>query len=145
MNTSALHGYFFEDLSVGMTAHFGKTITDADILLFAGVSGDTNPSHINEEFARTTRMKTRVAHGMLSASLISAVFGCKLPGPGCLYVSQTVNFRAPVKPGDTVNACVSLKRLDSKRNFAEFDTTCEIDGEVVVDGSALIWVPSRPA
>lgn len=145
MDTSALHGYFFEDLSVGMTAHFGKTITDADILLFAGVSGDTNPSHINEEFASTTRMKTRVAHGMLSASLISAVFGCKLPGPGCLYVSQTVNFRAPVKPGDTVNACVSLKRLDSKRNFAEFDTTCEVDGKVVVDGSALIWVPSHPA
>jgi 3-hydroxybutyryl-CoA dehydratase len=145
MTTNELHGYYFEDLSVGMTAHFGKTITDADILLFAGVSGDTNPSHINEEFARTTRMKTRVAHGMLSASLISAIFGCELPGPGCLYVSQTVNFRSPVKPGDTVNARVSLRRLDAKRNFAEFETICEVGDEVVVDGSALIWVPSRAA
>jgi 3-hydroxybutyryl-CoA dehydratase len=143
MDTSGLHGYYFEDLSVGMTAHFGKTITDADILLFAGVSGDTNPSHINEEFAKTTRMKTRVAHGMLSASLISAILGCKLPGPGCLYVSQTANFRAPVKPGDTVNARVTLKRLDTQRNFAEFETICEVGDQVVVDGSALIWVPAR--
>lgn len=138
-----LHGYFFEDLEIGMTASFGKTITEADVLAFAGVSGDINPSHINEEFAKTTRMKTRVAHGMLSASLISAVLGCKLPGPGCLYVNQTSNFRAPVMIGDTVTARVAVTRLDAKRNLVEFETTCEVDRETVVDGSALVWVPSR--
>jgi len=146
MNTvsaSELNGYYFEDLSVGMTASFGKTMTEADVLMFAGVSGDINPSHINEEFAKTTRMKTRVVHGMLSASLISAVLGCKLPGPGCLYISQTSNFRAPVMIGETVTARATVTRLDTDRNFVEFETICEVGGKTVVDGTALLWVPSR--
>ena len=145
MNVSEdLHGYRFEELEVGMTAWFGKTITEADVLAFAGISGDTNPSHLNEEFAATTRMKTRVAHGMLTASLISAVPGTKLPGPGCLYVSQTVNFRAPVRLGDTVLARATVTRLVPEKNFAEFETICQVGETVVVDGSALIWVPSQP-
>jgi len=143
MTTEDLHGYYFEDLSVGMTASFGKTITEADVVMFSAVSGDINPSHINEEFAATTRMNTRVVHGMLSASLISAVLGCKLPGPGCLYVAQTVNFREPVQLGETVNAQVTLTRLRPKNNFAEFETTCSVGETTVVDGTALIWVPSR--
>jgi 3-hydroxybutyryl-CoA dehydratase len=144
MSNDNLHGYYFEDLEVGMVASSGKTVTEADVLLFAAVSGDINPSHLNEEFAATTRMKTRVAHGMLTASLISGVLGCKLPGPGCLYVSQAVNFRAPVKLGDTVTASVTVSRLDSKRNFVELETNCTVGGAVVLDGTALLWVPSRP-
>lgn len=138
-----LQGYYFEDLIAGMTASFGKTITEADVLMFAAVSGDTNPSHINEEFSKSTRMKTRVAHGMLTASLISAVLGCKLPGPGCLYVSQTANFRAPVRLGDTVTAQVTLSRLLPEKNLVEFETVCRVGETSVVDGTALLWVPSR--
>lgn len=143
MSASDLHGYYFEDLEIGMSDSFGKTISEADILAFAGVSGDINPAHLNEEFAKSTRMKTRLAHGMLTASLISGVLGCKLPGPGCLYVSQTSNFRAPVLIGDTVTARATVARLDSKRNFVEFETTCEVGGKTVLDGSALLWVPSK--
>jgi 3-hydroxybutyryl-CoA dehydratase len=143
VSASDLHGYYFEDLEVGMSDCFGKTITEADILAFAGVSGDINPAHLNEEFAKTTRMKTRLAHGMLTASLISGVLGCKLPGPGCLFVSHTANFRAPVMIGDTVTARATVSRLDAKRNFVEFETSCEVDGKTVLDGSALVWVPSR--
>jgi 3-hydroxybutyryl-CoA dehydratase len=143
VSASELNGYYFEDISVGMTASFGKTLTEADVVMFAGISGDINPSHINEEFAKTTRMKTRVVHGMLSASLISAVLGCKLPGPGCLYVKQTSNFRAPVMIGETVTARATVTRLDADRNFVEFETICEVDGKTVVDGTALTWVPSR--
>lgn len=142
-NMEDLHGYYFEDLEVGMTASFGKTITEADVQMFAGVSGDINPSHINEKFARTTRMETRVVHGMLTASLISAVLGCKLPGPGCLYLNQTSNFWAPVMLGDTVTAQVKLANLRPEKNFAEFETTCNVEETLVVDGSALVWVPSR--
>ena len=143
MSVDELNGYYFEDISPGMTASFGKTLTEADVMMFAGVSGDINPSHINEEFAKTTRMKTRVVHGMLSASLVSAVVGCKLPGPGCLYVNQTSNFRAPVMIGETVTARVTVTRLDVDRNLAEFETICDVAGKTVVDGSALTWVPSR--
>jgi 3-hydroxybutyryl-CoA dehydratase len=143
MSNDDIHGYYFDDLEVGMSASSGKTITEADVLLFAAVSGDINPSHLNEEFAATTRMKTRVAHGMLTASLISGVLGCKLPGPGCLYVSQAVNFRAPVKLGDTVTASVTVARLDAKRNFAELETNCSAGDTVVLEGTALVWVPSR--
>lgn len=143
MSANDLHGYYFEDLEVGMSDSQGKTITEADIVLFAGVSGDINPAHLNEEFAKTTRMKTRVAHGMLTASLVSGVLGCKLPGPGCLYVSHTSNFRKPVMIGATVTARATVSGLDNKRNFVEFETSCEVNGETVLDGSALLWVPSR--
>ena len=98
----ALHGYYLEDLSEGMSAAFGKTVTDADVLMYAGVSGDTNPVHLNEEFALETPFHGRIAHGMLTAGLISTVFGTKLPGPGCIYVSQTLRFLAPVRVGETL-------------------------------------------
>ncbi len=106
-----LNGYDFEDLVVGMTATFAKTITEADIVLFASVSGDNNAMHINEEFAQSTQFKGRIAHGMLSASVISAAIAGRLPGPGTIYLSQNLRFKAPVRPGDTVHAIVTIKEL----------------------------------
>ncbi len=138
-----MNGYFFEDLSVGMSATSGKTVTDADILLFAAVSGDTNPSHINEEYARDTQMRTRVAHSMLTASLVSGVLGCHLPGYGCVYVSQSAKFVGPVRPGDTVNATVTISKLKPDTNFVEFMTRCDVGDRNVLKGTSLLWVPSR--
>lgn len=140
-----LHGYYIEDLEQGMTAAFGKTVTDADILMFAGVSGDTNPVHLNEEFAQGTAFQGRIAHGMLTASLISTVLGTKLPGPGCIYLSQSLKFLAPVRAGDTVRAEVSLRTLDKERRRCVFDTVCKVGGNNVLEGEALVMVPRRPA
>lgn len=141
---SDLHGYFFEDLAVGQTAAFAKTITEADIVLFAGVSGDTNPVHLNEEYARQTPFKGRIAHGMLSAGLISTVLGTKLPGPGCVYVAQNLKFKAPVRIGDTVVARVEVTELLADKKRANFKTTVSVGPTVVVDGEATLMVPSRP-
>lgn len=139
----SLHGFFFEDLAVGQTAAFGKTITEADILLFAGVSGDTNPVHLNEEYASQTMFKGRIAHGMLSAGLISTVFGTKLPGPGCIYIAQNLKFKAPVKIGDTAVARVELIELLPEKKRANFKTTVTVGTTVVIDGDATLMVPSR--
>ena len=138
-----LHGYYFEDLEVGMTDVFAKTVTEADIILFAGISGDTNPVHLNEEFASATMFKGRIAHGILSASFISTVIGTKLPGPGCIYVSQALRFKAPVKAGDTVQAHCTITNLIPEKKFIELKTQCLVAGKVVVDGEAVIMVPSR--
>jgi 3-hydroxybutyryl-CoA dehydratase len=138
-----MHGLYFEDLTEGMTASFGKTVTDADIMTFAGVSGDTNPVHLNDDFAKETVFKTRIAHGMFGAGLISAVFGTKMPGPGCIYVSQTLRFKAPVRVGDTLIARVTVKRLLPQKKFVEFDTVCTVAGKPVIEGEAVIMVPSR--
>lgn len=141
----ALNGYYIEELEEGMTATFGKTITDADILMFAGVSGDTNPVHLNEEFAAGTAFQGRIAHGMLTASLISTVLGTKLPGPGCIYCSQTIKFLAPVRAGDTVRAEVTIKSIDRERRRCVFETVCKVGGKNVLEGEAVILVPRRPA
>jgi 3-hydroxybutyryl-CoA dehydratase len=141
----SLDGYFIEDLEPGMTATFGKTITDADILMFAGISGDTNPVHLNEEFAAGTPFHGRIVHGMLTASLISTVLGTKLPGPGCIYVSQTMRFLAPVRSGDTVRAEVTLRTVDREKKRAIFDTACKVLGKNVLEGEAVLFVPRRPA
>jgi 3-hydroxybutyryl-CoA dehydratase len=136
-------GYYFEDLEVGMTAVFGKTVTDADICIFAGVSGDTNPVHLNDDYAKGTMFKGRIAHGMFGASLISAVFGTKMPGPGCIYVSQNLRFKAPVRVGDTLIARVTVKNLLPQKKFVEFDTVCTVAGKTVMDGDAVLMVPSK--
>ena len=136
-----LEGYRFEDLKVGMTAAFGKTITEADVLLFAGVSGDTNSLHVNEEFAKKTRFGKRIAHGMLSASLISTVLGTKLPGPGAIYMSQTLKFVAPVYLGDTVEARVTVAEINTQKRRIVMQTECKVSEVQVVVGEALIWVP----
>lgn len=138
-------GMFFEDLSVGQSASFGKTITEADIAMFAAVSGDTNPVHIDAEYAATTMFKTRIAHGMLSAGLISAVLGTRLPGPGTVYLGQTLKFRAPVKLGDTVTATVTVAALDADKKRATLTTVCTVGGKPVIEGEAVVMVPSRPA
>jgi 3-hydroxybutyryl-CoA dehydratase len=140
---SDIHGYFFEDLAIGMTASFGRTVTEADIVLFAGVSGDTNPIHLNEEYAAATMFKGRIAHGMLSAGFISSVLGTKLPGPGAVYVAQSLRFKAPVRIGDTVTATVEVTELMPEKKRASFKTICLVKNAVVIDGEATLMVPSR--
>jgi len=140
-----LHGYYIEDLEVGMTDSYGKTVTEADIVAFAGVSGDTNPVHLNEEFARQTVFKTRIAHGMLAASFLSTVLGTRLPGPGCIYMGQTLNFRAPVKVGDTVRARVTVTEINREKKRVKVETVCTVGDTVVVDGEAKLMVNSRAA
>ncbi len=141
--TDQLNGYYFEDLEEGMTDVFAKTITDADIIGFAGVSGDTNPLHLNHEFASGTIFKGRIAHGMLTASLISTVIGTKLPGPGCIYVSQNLRFKAPVRTGDTVTATCMVTKLIPEKRLIELSTVCTVADKPVVEGDATILVPSR--
>ena len=138
-----LNGFYIEDLSVGATAMYAKTITDADIVLFAGISGDTNPVHLNDEFSSTTIFKGRIAHGMLTASFISAVIGTKLPGPGCIYLSQSLKFRAPVRSGDTVQARATITEIIAEKKRAVIETVCTVGDTVVLEGEALVVVPSR--
>lgn len=139
---NSVNGYYFEELAVGQTATYAKTVTDADIVLFAGVSGDTNPVHLNKEYAETTMFKGCIAHGMLSAGFISTVFGTKLPGPGAIYMSQTLAFKAPVKVGDTVVAKVELVELIPEKKRAKFKTTATVGSTVVVEGEAMLMVPA---
>ena len=143
MSGETLNGLYFEDLAIGQAASFAKTVTEADIVAFSGVSGDFNPVHVNEEFAKETMFKGRIAHGMLSAAFISTVFGTKLPGPGCIYVSQLLKFKAPVRIGETVVARCELIALVPEKKFATFKTTCSVAGKVVVDGEATLMVPAK--
>ena len=140
---AAMNGLYLEDLKVGMSAMFGKTVTEADIVAYAGVSGDTNPIHLHDGFARTTRFGQRIAHGMLSGSFISAVIGTKLPGPGSVYISQTMNFMAPVLIGETITAVVTVTAIDERRRRVTLKTQCLNGDKVVIDGEATILVPRR--
>jgi 3-hydroxybutyryl-CoA dehydratase len=133
----------FEDMAVGMTASFSKTITDADLVLFVGVSGDTNPVHLDEDYASGTMFKGRVAHGALTASFISTVLGTKLPGPGSIYVAQTLKFTAPVHVGDTVTAKCEVTSLVPERRLAIFKTQCFVRETLVIDGEATLKLPAR--
>ena len=144
-NFHGLHGYYFEDLKVGMSETFSRTITDTDMRNFTGVSGDTNPMHLNEEFAKATVFHGTIVFGMLTASLISAVIGTKLPGPGCIYMSQTLKFLAPVRVGDTVYAVCKIKELFADKKRALLDTKCYVKETLVLDGEALIKVPTKIA
>ena len=137
------HGLFLEDMEVGMTAVYAKTVTEADIVMFAGISGDTNPVHLDAHFADQTVFKGRIAHGMLSASFISTVLGTRLPGPGCIYLSQSLKFRAPVKAGDTVTARVTVKHVNADNKRVTVDTVCTVSDSVVIDGEALLLVSRR--
>ncbi len=140
---AAMHGLYLEDLTVGMSAMFGKTVTEADIAAFAGVSGDTNPLHLHDGFAHTTRFGQRIAHGMLSGSFISTVVGTKLPGPGSIYVSQTLSFTAPVSIGDTVTAICTITDINHERRRVTLKTQCLSGDTVVIDGEAVVSVPRR--
>ena len=138
------HGYYLEDLEVGMTASYSRTVTDADVVLFAGISGDINPVHMNNEYAKATMFKGRIAHGMLTASFISTVLGTRLPGPGCIYVSQNLKFRAPVRIGDTVRTRVVITSVDMERGRVALETTCSVGETVVISGDAILVAPRRP-
>jgi 3-hydroxybutyryl-CoA dehydratase len=138
-----LHGYYLEDIAVGMAAAYAKTITDADVVLFAGISGDVNPMHLNQEFAAGTSFGGCIAHGMLTASFISTVLGTRLPGPGCIYLSQNLRFMAPVRVGDTVRATVKVTAVDEQRGRVKVETTCTVGKTVVVAGEAELKVPRR--
>ena len=137
------NGYDIEDMAIGMSAETTKTITDADIVLFAGVSTDFNAVHMDEEYARTTPFGGRIAHGMLSASLLSAVLGNQLPGPGVVYLSQSLRFRAPVRIGDTVHARVTVKEVLTEKSRVVLDTVCTVLDKVVIDGEAMVMTTSR--
>lgn len=143
-NIQELHGYYFEELQLGMTAVLGKTLTDADVLMFTGVSGDTNPLHQNREFARETQFGGPIVHGMLTASLLSALIGTRLPGPGCIYMDQSLKFTVPVRVGDTVTAKVEIIELDSVRPYAILKTSCSVKGQTVLIGEARVKVPRKP-
>ena len=142
---SEVYSHRFEDLELGISASVSRTVSEADILMFAGVSGDTNPVHLDQEFAASTMFGGRIAHGMLSAGLISAVFGTRLPGPGSIYLSQTLKFKAPVKPGDTVTATVTVREVNVEKNRVILDTVCTVAGKTVIDGECLMMPPVRPA
>ena len=129
-------------LRIGERASFAKTVSEADIYLYAGVTGDFNPAHIDEEYAKGTFFKTRIAHGMLSAGFISAVMANRLPGPGCIYLRQELSFLAPVRIGDTVTAHVEVLELDPEKNRARLKTWCvNQKGVTVIDGEALVSPP----
>ena len=135
--------HYFEDAALGAYASFSKTVTEADMVLFAGISGDTNPIHINQEFAEGTAFAGRIVHGMLSAGFISTVLGMKLPGPGAVYVSQTLNFRAPVRIGDTVTARAEIVDLVPEKRMVVLNTVCLVKNKVVLDGEDKLTMPSR--
>src|ERR671932_2816429 len=128
----------FEDLAVGQKASFGKTITEADIVLFAAVTGDTNPMHLNAEYAKKSIFGERIAHGMLAAGLITKVLGTQLPGPGTIYMSQSLKFRAPVRIGETVTATVEVLALHPDKHRATLRTVCTVRGAPVLEGEAFV-------
>lgn len=138
-------GKTIEELSIGQSARFSKTITEADIYLYAGISGDFNPAHVNEAYAAKTFFKTRIAHGMLTASFISTIIGTMLPGPGSIYLRQEVNFLAPVRIGDTVTAIAEVAEIDPDKKKVRLKTWCaNQEGVKVLDGEALVSPPRAP-
>lgn len=144
MNKPAMHlGHAFEDLSVGMTADLMKTVMATDVVGFAQLSGDNNPVHLSDHFAAKTPFRDRIAHGLYTASLLSALLGTRLPGPGAIYLHQSLNFKAPVRIGDVVNAHVEVTALDGDRNRVTLACTCHVDNKIVLDGEAVVMVPSR--
>ncbi len=140
---SDVHGYYLEDMRVGMTASYARTVTEADLVLFAGVTGDSNPVHLNQEYANRTMFGGRIVHGMLTASFISTVLGMKMPGPGAVYVSQHLNFKAPVRIGDTVEARATVTAVDLERGRVTVHTVCSVGDTVVIDGEAELLVLRR--
>jgi 3-hydroxybutyryl-CoA dehydratase len=134
---------YFEDLGLGMTETHFKTVKSSDVVGFAELTGDRNPIHLSEHFAAKTPFKGRIAHGLYTASLISAVIGTRLPGPGAIYLSQTLKFLAPVKIGDTVEAIVEVVELNAQRQRARLSCQCKIGDTLVLEGEALVKVPRR--
>jgi 3-hydroxybutyryl-CoA dehydratase len=143
MSGAAL-GRFLEDLTVGDSAERSFTVSAGDIDAFAAVSHDRNPVHLDEAFARTTAFKGRIAHGMLSAAYVSAVLGNDLPGPGSVYLSQSLRFKRPVKIGDTVSVRVAVSEIEPRTAKVTLSTVCKVDGKSVLEGEAAVLVPRAP-
>jgi 3-hydroxybutyryl-CoA dehydratase len=133
--------YKLEDIKIGMSESYSQTITDADVKDFSGISGDKNPVHMDEVYAKESRFGKRIAHGMLSSSFFSALFGTKLPGQGCVYVAQSLKFRKPVYIGDTVTATVEVTSIDIDKRRVFFDTYCKVGKSKVITGIAEIYIP----
>ncbi|MBL8542901.1 MAG: MaoC family dehydratase [Hyphomonadaceae bacterium] len=136
---------YFEDLSLGLSETYRKQITSTDIVAFAEISGDRNPIHLSEEFAATTPFGVRIAHGILTASFISAVIGMRLPGPGSVYIAQNLRFLAPVRIGDEVVTTVEVVELTEKGRRAKLKCECRVGDTRVLEGEAEVKVPARPA
>ncbi len=138
-------GRTMDQLKIGDTAEFSKTVTETDVYLYAGITGDLNPAHINAAYAAQTFFKTRIAHGMLTGGFVSTVIGTLLPGPGTIYIRQELNFLAPVRMGDTITAKVEVMEKIVEKNRLRLRTTCSIqDGTLVLDGEALVSPPKPP-
>jgi 3-hydroxybutyryl-CoA dehydratase len=136
-------GYAIEELEVGMSAAYEHVVTAADIEAFAAVSGDHNPVHLDEAFAKTTRFKGRIAHGLLSASFISTAIASKLPGPGSIYLAQSLSFKRPVHPGEKVEARVTVAAVNREKGQVTLKTQCLVGETVVIDGEATVLAPHR--
>jgi 3-hydroxybutyryl-CoA dehydratase len=139
-----VQGLYFEDLSIGQSAELTRTASDAVVQAFAEITGDTNPVHLDETFAARTNFGGRVAHGMLAAAYISAVVGTRLPGPGSVYLTQSLRFRRPVRIGDEVTAKATVKALDERNGRVTLATVCSVRGKAVMDGEAVVMPPRRP-
>lgn len=130
-----------EDIEVGMEVSYSQTITDSDVKEFSEISGDKNPVHLDDEYASKSRYKKRIAHGLMSASYFSALFGTKIPGEGCVYVAQSLQFKRPVYLEDTVTATVIVTNIDLKKRRVFFRTICKVKNKIVIDGEAELFVP----
>lgn len=130
-----------EDIKIGMKVSYSQTVTDADVKSFAGISGDRNPVHLDEEYSKKSRYKKRIAHGLMTASYFSALFGTKIPGEGCVYVSQSLKFKRPVYLNDTVTAIVTVNKIDLAKKKVFFRTVCKVDNKIVTYGEAELYVP----
>lgn len=136
-------GYAIDELSVGMSAAYERVVTTADIEAFAAVSGDHNPVHLDDEYAKTTRFKGRIAHGLLGASFISTAIASKLPGPGSVYLAQNLSFKRPVRPGETVEARVTVAEINRDKGQVILKTQCRVGETIVIDGEATVLAPQR--
>ena len=137
-------GFYIDDMDVGMTASYWQTVSGDDIQRFAAISGDTNPVHLDQAYAEKTPFKGIIAHGMLSAAYISALIAGKLPGPGAIYLGQSLAFKRPVKIGDEVTVTATITGLDAEKARVTLSTVCTVNGKTVLDGEALIMAPRRP-
>lgn len=143
MNNDENLGHSIEDLEIGMEASLSKVVGEQDLESFAAISGDNNPVHLDEEYAANSIFKGRIAHGILTAAYISAVLGTKLPGPGSIYISQSLGFRAPVRIGDEVVATVKVSELNTEKRRVTLECACKVGDKTVLDGQAVLMVPSR--
>lgn len=141
--TPRIASFFIEDLTVGQSASYSRTISEADIAQFGAVSGDLNPLHFDEEYAKGTIFRGRIAHGMLSVSFLSTVLGTMLPGAGSIFLGASVSFKAPVRIGDTVTATCRVKEIDTAKRRVTFECVCMVGDTAVIEGEAVVKVPTR--